>query len=122
MEHSSIVGTGSYLPTRILTNADLENLVDTTEEWIKSRSGIEARHIAAVDETSADMGYLAAQRALDAAQLSPDKIDLIIVATCTPDKMFPSTACLIQAKLKCKRGRNYDHGQLSRSGNGRRHR
>jgi 3-oxoacyl-[acyl-carrier-protein] synthase-3 len=96
------------LPKHILTNVELESMVDTTDEWIQSRSGIEARHIAAVDETSADMGCLAAQRALEAAQLTPDKIDLIIVATCTPDKMFPSTACLIQARLKCKNAAAFD--------------
>lgn len=108
MTNSAIVGTGSYLPARILTNRELETMVDTTNEWIMSRSGIEARHIAAADETSADMGAIAAQRALDAAQLTPDKIDLIIVATCTPDKMFPSTACLIQAKLKCTKAAAFD--------------
>ena len=83
-------------------------MVDTTDEWIKSRSGIAARHIAAVDETTADMGAIAAQRALDAAQLAAEKIDLIIVATATPDKMFPSTACLIQARLHCKNAAAFD--------------
>ncbi|MSP52735.1 MAG: ketoacyl-ACP synthase III [Gammaproteobacteria bacterium] len=101
-------GTGSYLPERILTNAELEKMVDTTDEWITSRSGISARHIAAVDQTTADMGSIAAQRALEAAQLTPEKIDLIIVATCTPDKLFPSTACLIQARLACKNAAAFD--------------
>ena len=98
------------MPERILTNKELEKMVDTTDDWIKSRSGIAARHIAAIDETTADMGAIAAQRALDAAQLAPEKIDLIIVATATPDKIFPSTACLIQARLACKNAAAFDLG------------
>lgn len=107
-QYSQIIGTGSYLPEHVLTNAELEKMVDTTDEWIRSRSGIEARHLAAEHETSANMGAIAAQRALDAAQISADKIDLIIVATATPDNIFPSTACLIQAKLGCNKAAAFD--------------
>jgi 3-oxoacyl-[acyl-carrier-protein] synthase III len=106
--YAKISGTGSYLPKQIITNADLEKLVDTTDEWIRTRSGIEARHVIAADESAADMGYIAAQQALLAANLTPEKIDLIIVATCTPDYFFPSTACLIQARLQCKNAAAFD--------------
>ena len=94
-----IIGTGSYLPERILTNADLEKMVETSDEWIVSRSGIRERHIAADDETTSDLAYHASLKALEAAGLGADEIDLIIVGTTTPDIVFPSTACLLQEKL-----------------------
>ena len=96
---SKIVGTGSYVPERVLTNQDLEKIVDTNDEWIVTRTGMKERRIARTDEYTSDMGLAAAKRALEAANLSPDQIDLILFATVTPDYIFPSTACLIQAEL-----------------------
>ena len=97
--HSRIAGTGSYLPDKVLTNADLEKIVETSDEWIVSRSGIRERHIAAADQTTSDLSYEAALKALEAAGMTADEIELIIVGTTTPDIVFPSTACLLQAKL-----------------------
>ncbi|MDB5904268.1 MAG: 3-oxoacyl-[acyl-carrier-protein] synthase, partial [Betaproteobacteria bacterium] len=97
--YSRITGTGSYLPEKILTNSDLEKLVDTSDEWIYSRTGIRQRHVAAENESASDLALVASRRALDAAGITPQDIDLIIVATTTPDMVFPSTACLLQAKL-----------------------
>ncbi|ABE49775.1 beta-ketoacyl-ACP synthase III [Methylobacillus flagellatus] len=97
--YSRILGTGSYLPEKILTNADLERMVDTTDEWIYARTGIRQRHIAAENQFTSDLAFHAAQRALEAAGVEVDAIDLIIVATTTPDHVFPSTACLLQHKL-----------------------
>jgi 3-oxoacyl-[acyl-carrier-protein] synthase-3 len=99
MTYSRIVGTGSYLPQKILTNADLERMVDTTDEWIVTRTGIRERHIAAEGEYTSDLAEQAARRAIEAAGIAPQDIDLIIVATTTPDRIFPSTACLLQHKL-----------------------
>lgn len=99
MTYSRIAGTGSFLPQKILTNADLERMVETTDEWIVSRTGIRQRHIAADDEFTSDLAYHAALRAIAAAGISAGQIDLIIVATTTPDHVFPSTACLLQDKL-----------------------
>lgn len=99
MKYSRIAGTGSYLPERILTNAELESMVDTTEEWIVSRTGIRERHIAAEGEFTSDLSLHAARRAIEAAGIEAQQIDLIIVATTTPDRIFPSTACLMQDKL-----------------------
>lgn len=99
MNYSKIVGTGGYLPEKILTNADLEKIIDTTDEWIQERSGIAQRHIAADHETCSSMAEQAALRALAAANLKPSDLDLIIVATVTPDKVFPSAACLLQERL-----------------------
>ena len=99
MKYSKIIGTGSYLPEKILTNADLEAMVDTSDEWIQDRTGITERHIAAEGETTADLGVVAARRAMEMAHKTKDEIDLIIVATTTPDKVFPSIACLIQKRL-----------------------
>lgn len=99
MKYSRIAGTGSYLPEKILTNADLEHMVDTTDEWIVSRTGIRERHIAASGEFTSDLALQAARRAILAANIEAQAIDLIIVATTTPDRIFPSTACLIQDKL-----------------------
>jgi len=97
--YSKIAGTGSYLPSKILTNHDLEKQIDTTHEWIVERSGIHERRIAAPDETASSMGFLAAREAIEAAQISPNDIDLIIVATSTGERIFPSTACLLQERL-----------------------
>jgi len=102
--YSKIIGTGSYLPAKALTNFDLEKFVDTSNDWIVSRSGIHQRHIAADDEVTSDLALHASRRAIEAAGISPDEIDLIIVATTCPDKMFPSTACILQDKLGIKSG------------------
>ncbi len=99
MSYARIAGTGSYLPEKILTNADLEKMVDTTDEWIRSRTGIEERHIAADGEYTVDLAEKAAIKAMEAAGKSKDDIDLIIVATTTADRVFPSTACLLQKRL-----------------------
>ena len=97
--YSRIAGTGSYLPEKILTNADLEKIVDTDDQWIRDRTGIEERHIAAEGETTSSMGVIAAQRAMEAAGVTAADLDLIILGTTTPDFIFPSSACLIQEKL-----------------------
>lgn len=97
--YSRIAGTGSYLPEKVLTNEDLAKQVDTSDEWIRSRTGIRERHIAAEGETSSDLGFNAAVRALEAAGMQASDIDMIVVGTTTPDLIFPSTACLIQARL-----------------------
>lgn len=97
--YSRIAGTGRYLPERILTNAELEGMVDTTDEWIRTRTGIERRHIAADGEYTSDLAFHAAQQAIEDAQLKPADIDLIIVGTTTPDLVFPNVACLVQHKL-----------------------
>ena len=95
----SIIGTGSYVPTKVLTNDDLSKIVDTSDEWITTRTGIKERHIAAPDETTSDLAANAARKALEAAGMSAEEIGLIIVATVTPDMFFPSTACIVQKKL-----------------------
>jgi 3-oxoacyl-[acyl-carrier-protein] synthase-3 len=102
--HAKIIGTGSYLPNKILTNFDLEKIVDTTDEWIVSRSGIRERHIAADGEMTSDLALQASRNAIEAAGIAADDIDLIIVATTSPDKMFPSTACILQDKLGITNG------------------
>lgn len=98
MIYSKIAGTGSYLPPKILTNQDLEKMVDTTDEWIFSRTGIRERHIVE-RETTSDLAYEAAKQAISAASVQTSDIDLIIVATTTPDKIFPSVATMVQRKL-----------------------
>ncbi len=100
--YSRIIGTGSYLPTRTLTNYDLEKIVETSHDWIVSRSGIHERHIAADDEMTSDLALQASRRAIEKAGISADEIDLIIVATTSPDQIFPSTACILQDKLGIK--------------------
>ena len=105
MTYSRILGTGSYLPAHILTNADLEKLVDTNDQWIVERTGIRERHIAAEGEFTSDLATQAARAALESAGLVPDDIDLLLVATTTPDLVFPSTACIVQAKLGMTNGR-----------------
>lgn len=97
--YSRIAGTGSYLPEKVLTNADLEKMVDTSDEWIVSRSGIRERHIAEPEQTTSDLAYEASLKALEAAGMTADDIQMIIVGTTTPDLVFPSTACLLQEKL-----------------------
>ena len=105
MIFSRILGTGSYLPARILTNADLEKLIDTNDQWIVDRTGIRERHIAAEGEFTSDLAAQAARAALEAAGLVVDDIDLLLVATTTPDLVFPSTACIVQSKLGMTNGR-----------------
>lgn len=95
-----IAGTGSYTPDKVVTNDDLAKIVDTSDEWIRTRSGISQRRFAASNEAVSDMACIAARHAIDAARIQQDAIDLIIVATMTPDMPFPSTACLVQSKLK----------------------
>lgn len=99
MTHSRIVGTGSYLPARIVTNEEFARRLDTSDQWIRERTGIVQRHIAEASQSSSDLALEASRRALEAADLSARDIDLIVVATSTPDYVFPSTACLLQAKL-----------------------
>ena len=103
-----IIGTGAYLPEKILTNKDLEAMVDTSDEWITQRSGIKQRHIAANDETTGDMAARAAKQALGNAGVEPGDIDTIIVATTTPDQTFPSVAVKVQADLGCPVGAAFD--------------
>lgn len=97
-----VLGTGHYLPTKVLTNKDLEKIVDTSDEWIKSRTGIEERRIAEDDVSTSDMAYHAAEGALEEAGVKAEEIDLILVATVTPDRTFPSVACVIQDRLGAK--------------------
>jgi 3-oxoacyl-[acyl-carrier-protein] synthase-3 len=99
LNYSRIIGTGSYLPEKVLSNADLEKMVDTSDEWIFTRTGIRERRVAVEGQTTADLALEAAKNALDAAGVTKDEIDLIIVATTTPDRIFPSTACLLQDRL-----------------------
>jgi len=105
---SVVSGTGSYLPEQILTNSDLEEKVDTTDEWIIERTGIKQRHIAASDEVTSDLAVIASMRALESASLDAEQIDLIILATSTADQTFPSTATTIQRKLGITRGAAFD--------------
>lgn len=104
----SITGVGSYVPERVLSNADLEKMVETSDDWITSRTGIRERRIAAANETTADMAAAAARRALEKAKITADQLDLIIVATVTPDMPFPSTACLVQHHLGATRAAAFD--------------
>ncbi len=102
MIFSKIKGCGSYLPENILTNSDLESTLETTDEWITSRTGIKKRHIIAENQHTSDLALEASKIAIKDANLNPNDIDLIIVATTTPDKIFPSTACILQKKLNIK--------------------
>ena len=108
MARSRVLGTGSHLPARVLTNRDLESLVDTNDAWIVERTGIRERRIAADGETTSDLALAASRHALAAAGLKPGDIDLVIVATSTPDMVFPSTACLLQGKLGIRHGAAFD--------------
>ena len=102
MIHSRIAGTGSHLPEKVVTNFDLEKMVDTSDEWIRSRTGIERRHIAADGETTVDLAEFAARRALDAAGVAPQDVDFIAFGTTTPDLVFPNCGVLLQARLGCR--------------------
>jgi 3-oxoacyl-[acyl-carrier-protein] synthase III len=106
--HSRIAGTGRYLPARIVTNNELAERVATSDEWIRTRTGIRQRHIAAQGEQTSDLALVASREALAAASLSSADVDLIIVATTTPDMVFPSTACILQAKLGARGGPAFD--------------
>ncbi len=106
--YSKIIGTGSYLPARIVTNFDLEKIVDTSHDWILSRSGIVERHFAADGEMASDLAMHASHKAIEAAGINVDEIDLVIVATTTPDQIFPSTACILQDKLGIRQGAAFD--------------
>jgi 3-oxoacyl-[acyl-carrier-protein] synthase-3 len=108
MIHSRITGTGSYLPAKTLTNRDLESIVETSDEWIVARTGIRERHIAAEGEFTSDLALHACREALQAAGRTAADVDLIVVATSTPDMVFPSSACLLQAKLGVKQGAALD--------------
>jgi 3-oxoacyl-[acyl-carrier-protein] synthase-3 len=102
--YSRIIGTGSYLPDRVLTNFDLERMVETSDEWIRTRTGIERRHLAADDQATSDLAYHAALTAIESAGLAPEDIDLVVVGTTTPDLVFPNVACLLQEKLGIRGG------------------
>jgi len=104
LKYSRIIGTGGYLPEQVRTNADLEKLVDTTDQWIVERTGIRRRHVAGADETASSMAEIAARRALEAAGRTAEDVGLIIVATSSPDRIFPSTACLVQQRLGIRNG------------------
>lgn len=108
MTRARLIGTGSYLPERVLTNQDLEKMVETSDEWIVSRTGIKERRIAADDQATSDMALIAAQHALDDAGVSADEIDLILVASLTPDRPLPHTAAFIQSKLGATRAGTFD--------------
>lgn len=102
MKHARIIGTGSYLPEKTVTNADLEKMVDTNDQWILERTGIRKRHVMGEGETTSMMAEIAARRAIEAAGITPDAIELIIVGTATPDRFFPSTAAILQNRLGIK--------------------
>jgi 3-oxoacyl-[acyl-carrier-protein] synthase-3 len=104
----TIAGTGMYVPDRVLTNHDLERMVETSDEWIRDRTGIQERRIAAPEQSSSDLAVIAARRALESAGLTPDDVDQIIVATTTPDRFLPSCACTVQAKLGATNAAAYD--------------
>lgn len=108
--YSRILGTGGYLPEKILSNADLEKMVETSDQWILERTGISKRHIIADDETVSGMAEQAARRALAAANIAPEDLQLIIVATTTPDRIFPSTACILQQRLNSQPCPAFDLG------------
>ncbi|GGE16613.1 3-oxoacyl-[acyl-carrier-protein] synthase 3 [Marinithermofilum abyssi] len=108
MASVGIIGTGAYLPEKVLTNAELEKMVDTSDEWIRSRTGIRERRIAAENQASSDLAVEAARRALESAGISAEELDLIIVATVTPDMMFPATACLVQEAIQAKKAATFD--------------
>ena len=99
MTYSRIAGTGSYLPEKVVTNQDLEKMMETSDEWIRERTGIKRRHLAADGETTSDLALAAAYRALDMAGITVEDIDLIVIGTTTPDKVFPGTACIVQRRM-----------------------
>jgi len=99
MTYARIAGVGSFLPEKVVTNHDLEETIETSDEWIRERTGIKRRHIAGDDETTASMGVIAAQRAMEMAGVEPAEVDLVVLGTATPDKVFPASACIIQRQL-----------------------
>src|SRR3954454_4687543 len=108
MIYSRIAGTGSYLPPKVMKNEDFAQRLETSDEWIRERTGIRQRHIAEESQASSDLAFEASRRALEAAGVSAAELDMIVVATSTPDFVFPSTACLLQAKLGAKHGAAFD--------------
>ena len=106
--YSRIVGTGSYLPSKVLTNRDLERMVETTDQWIYTRTGIRQRHVAADGENASDLALAASRKAIETAGIRPQDIGLVVVATTTPDMVFPSTACILQSKLGIKSSPAFD--------------
>lgn len=108
MPSTRIVGTGSYAPQRVLTNFDLEKLVETSDEWIRTRTGISERRVATEAEATSDLAYQASRRALEEAGVDPADLDMILVATITPDMFFPSTACILQDRLRAERAAAMD--------------
>ncbi|HYV30050.1 MAG TPA: 3-oxoacyl-ACP synthase, partial [Candidatus Binatia bacterium] len=104
----SIISVGSYVPERVLTNAELEKMVETTDEWITTRTGIKERHLCAENEFTSDIAAQAARRAMEKAGIAADQIELIIVATITPDMLFPATACLVQQKIGARNAAAFD--------------
>jgi len=108
MIYARIAGVGSYLPEKVVTNHDLEKTVDTSDEWIRERTGIKRRHVATNGETTSSMGVVAAQRAMEMAGIEPAEVDLIVVGTATPDKVFPASACIIQRQLGVAGGPAFD--------------
>jgi 3-oxoacyl-[acyl-carrier-protein] synthase III len=106
--HSRIAGTGGYLPAEVLTNAELARRIDTSDEWVHARTGIRQRHIAAPHEQTSDLALAASHKALAQAGIAPEDVDLIVVATTTPDMIFPSTACILQSKLGASGGPAFD--------------
>ena len=103
-----IIGTGSFVPEKILTNSDLEKIVETSDEWISTRTGIRERHIAENDQFTSDLAEQAARRAMEMAQITPEQLDLITIATATPDTVVPSTACILQKKIGAKNAACFD--------------
>ncbi len=108
MTYARIAGIGSFLPAKVVTNKDLEKTMDTSDEWIRERTGIKRRHLVVDGETTSSIGLEAAKRAMTDAGVGPEDIDLIVVGTCTPDKVFPSTACIIQHELGVKGSAAFD--------------
>jgi 3-oxoacyl-[acyl-carrier-protein] synthase-3 len=108
MNYGAITGWGMYVPERILTNADLEKMVETSDEWIRTRTGIRERHIAGPDDTSSTMGAAAARQALERAGITADQVDLIVVGTSSPDQPMPSTACLVQTQIGATKAAAFD--------------
>jgi 3-oxoacyl-[acyl-carrier-protein] synthase-3 len=106
--YSKVIGTGGYLPEKVLTNEEISQTVDTSDSWIYERTGIKSRHIASAEETSSSMAEIAARLAIEMAQIDPETIDLIIVATGTPDRVYPSTGCLLQKRLGVKHAVAFD--------------
>ncbi len=108
MTYARIAGIGSFLPEKVVTNKDLEATMETSDEWIRERTGIKRRHVVAAGETTSSIGLEAAKRVMRDAGVGPDDIDLIVVGTCTPDKVFPATACIIQHQLGVKGSAAFD--------------